>query len=249
MRQTNFTTLFGRTCISGIGNGSCTLEETCSLPPFSFDANRPNQWYRFVFPIFLHGGIIHLLFNLSFQIKAGFQLERDIGSWRIGIIYMVSGVAGFIFGAPLSDQRTTTVGASGAIYGLIACLFLDLFQNWRLIKRPYVELAKMSLQISIAFLIGTLPYIDNLAHIGGFTSGMLCGIILMPKIYFGKGDRYRKYVLMALSIPILLVFCYLFANSFYTGENNCSWCKYFNCIPGMPWCDQKFAVSSIVKQN
>ena len=127
MRETNFTSLFGQ-CISGIGSVGeiCTLEQTCSLPPFSFNPSQPNQWYRFVFPIFLHGGVVHLLFNLSFQIKAGFQLERDIGSWRIGIIYMVSGIAGFIFGAPLSDQRTTIVGASGGGFRAVGLAMLAL---------------------------------------------------------------------------------------------------------------------------
>ena len=103
--------------ISPYGNDSCTLSDLCYVPGIPFTAATPNQWYRFITPIFLHSGIIHLLLNLSFQVNVGFALERDIGWWRMGLIYIISGIGGFIFGAPLSDVRIPTVGASGSLYG------------------------------------------------------------------------------------------------------------------------------------
>ncbi|KAI8923148.1 rhomboid family-domain-containing protein [Entophlyctis helioformis] len=226
-------------------NGTvCTLLDTCSWG--GFPTGRPDQWFRFFAPILLHGGVIHLLFNMSFQVQAGFQLEKDMGWWRMALIYIGSGVGGFVFGASLSDVRVPSVGASGSLYGMVACLLLDLIQNWSLIKQPWIELAKMILNIIFSLLLGTLPYIDNLAHVGGFITGLLLGILFMPKIYFGKWDRRRKYALMVAALPSLIVYFALTINSFYDGTNTCGWCKYANCIPGMPWCDQKFnAVTSV----
>lgn len=105
-------------CMSGIKgvNGTCSLADTCSWV-FPFDQSNPNQWFRFILPIFVHAGIVHLLLNMSFQINIGFQLEREIGWWRMCLIYMISGAGGFIFGAPLSDINSTSVGASGSLYG------------------------------------------------------------------------------------------------------------------------------------
>jgi hypothetical protein len=89
-------------------------------------------------------------------------------------------------------------------------------------------------------LLTSLPYIDNLAHVGGFVSGILAGLLLLPKIYFGIWDRRLKQFGMIISIPGLVLFFWYFLTAFYAGENNCTWCQYFNCIPGMPWCAQKF---------
>eukprot|EP00842_Homolaphlyctis_polyrhiza_P006158 jgi/Hompol1/6543/HPOL_005018-RA len=237
-------------CPSGITgsyyNGTvCSLLDLCLWGGFG-SSGAPNQWFRFIIPIWLHGGIVHIVFNLSFQINAGFQLEKDMGWWRMAIIYLGSGIGGFIFGASLSDVRVPSVGASGALYGMVACLLLDLIQNWSLIKQPWIELAKMIGNIVFSLLLGTLPYIDNLAHVGGFASGICLGILFMPKIYFGKWDRRRKLSLMIIAFPLLVIFYALFIKSFYDGANGCVWCKYFNCLPGMPWCDQKFnSVTSV----
>ena len=95
--------------------------------------------------------------------------------------------------------------------------------------------------IIISLGIGFFPYIDNFAHVGGFFSGILAGLIFMPTIHFGKWDKIRKRVLMVLSIPALGVAMWLMLKSFYdTSTNDCSFCKYVNCIPGMPWCAQKW---------
>lgn len=127
---------------------------------------------------------------------------------------------------------------------MIACLFLDLLQNWTIIKSPWWELSKMVINILISLGIGTLPYVDNNAHVGGFVFGILAGLLLMPKIYYGKWDRVIKQFFMTIALPLAAILLYFFLNNFYTGYNFCPGCKYFNCITGMPWCDQKWAVGT-----
>lgn len=70
----------------------------------------------------------------------------------------------------------------------MACLLLDLIQSWRLIIEPWKELIKMLILIIFSLGIGLIPYIDNFAHIGGFITGLLTGLIFMPTIIFSKKD-------------------------------------------------------------
>ncbi|TPX46696.1 hypothetical protein SeLEV6574_g03088 [Synchytrium endobioticum] len=226
-------------CPSGVGLNKtqssssqpiCTLEQLCGLG--GFPTGSPSQWYRFILPLFLHGGVVHLLLNFGFQLRTGLQMEGDFGWWRIGMIYMISGVCGFVFGAQYSPG-TPSVGCSGALYGLIACLLLDLLQNWKLIINPWIELLKMIVTIIISLGIGLFPYVDNFAHVGGFFSGILAGLIFMPTIHFGKWDKIRKRFLMLISIPITAVVMWLMLRSFYNGSSG-------DC---MPWCAQKWGES------
>jgi len=255
-------------------NPQCNIQDICGLSKFS-NPNIPDQWYRFIIPIFLHGGIIHLLFNLGFQLRTGIQMEKDFGWWRLGIIYFSSGTFGFIFGATFAEN-TPSVGCSGALYGkysiynsvfsfflkyllpflgfsitftfspyqqigLLACLLLDLIQNWKLIINPVIELFKMLGIIIISLAIGFLPYIDNFAHMGGFLTGIVSGLVFMPSITFGKWDKRRKRLLALISLPILIVMFYVTLDAFYKGNTFCPYCKYLNClpIPGSFGCDAK----------
>ncbi|OUM59421.1 hypothetical protein PIROE2DRAFT_35230, partial [Piromyces sp. E2] len=207
----------------------CNLSDICGMG--GFEENKANQWVRFIVPIFLHCGIIHIMINLIFQIRTGIQMERDFGTWRMLIIYMASGIFGFAFGADIS-YAVPSVGCSGALYGLLACLFLDLVQNWKLIVNPKKELVKMVVIIVFSLGVGLLPLIDNFAHVGGFITGIFSGLIFMPTIIFGKWDLRRKRFLMVISIPILIgMFIWVFRSFYETGKSSCKWCKYVTCIP------------------
>lgn len=89
---------FGFDTLAQKNNGLCSAQDFCGSGQFS-SAGIPNQWWRFISPMFEHVGVIHLLFNLLFQCTAGFQLEREHGNWQIALIWLLSGVGGNIFGA------------------------------------------------------------------------------------------------------------------------------------------------------
>ncbi|CAG8694728.1 1663_t:CDS:2, partial [Acaulospora colombiana] len=131
-------------------SGGCTLEQLCGLG--GFKSGQPDQWYRFITPIFLHGGIIHFALNMIFQVFTGAQVESEIGWWRYGIIYMASGIFGFIFGGNFSAPAIPTLGASGSLFGVVGILLLELIQNWGLILNPCWELTKLLLVIIVSFL-------------------------------------------------------------------------------------------------
>jgi len=123
------------------------------------------------------------------------------------------------------------------ITGLLACLLLDLIQSWRLIIEPWKELIKMLITIVFSLGIGLVPFIDNFAHVGGFITGILTGLIFMPSIIFSKRDLKIKRMLMIASI-FLSIFAFIWVfKQFYGSNSDCKWCHYVNCLPIKEgWC-------------
>jgi hypothetical protein len=69
----------------------------------------PNQWYRFILPIFYHAGLIHLGFNMFMQITLGGDMEAEIGIFRFMIVYFCSGIFGFVLGGNLGSRGQPSV--------------------------------------------------------------------------------------------------------------------------------------------
>lgn len=165
----------------------CELSELCGFdgvpnpnPPNGSldDEPAPNQWYRFIIPMFLHAGIIHIGFNLFALLTIGSDMERTIGWWRFAIVYFASGIMGFVFGANF-DPTGLSSGASGCLFGILAICLLDLLYTWKSRHRPMVELVIMVVTILISFVLGLLPGLDNFSHIGGFLTGLVLGLCLL----------------------------------------------------------------------
>ncbi|KAK2745427.1 hypothetical protein FQN57_003770 [Myotisia sp. PD_48] len=165
----------------------CTLSELCGFngvpnPRGDGDINgkpEPNQWFRFIVPIFLHAGLIHIAFNLFAQMTVGADMERTIGWWRYAIVYFSSGIFGFVLGGNFAAPATASTGASGSLFGIFALCMLDLFYTWDKVHRPVMQLATMVITILITFALGLLPGLDNFSHIGGFLTGLVLGICLL----------------------------------------------------------------------
>jgi membrane associated rhomboid family serine protease len=88
-------------------NGTCVvdyykyLSYFCGMGGFTV----PYQGWRFITPIFLHTGLIELAFTVVFQVWKGFQMEHDIGWWRMGIIYFLSGIFGVGWSANMTPNN------------------------------------------------------------------------------------------------------------------------------------------------
>ena len=125
-------------------------------------------------------------------------------------------------------------GASPAAFGLLAVLVIELFQTWQIVKRKAFELIKLFVIVLLFLMIGTLPYVDNFAQLGGFCFGLVAGIIFLPYITFGKWDARRKKILVIIAVPALFVMFVISLVIFYHVQNTqtfCPNCKYVNCIP------------------
>lgn len=142
-------------------------------------------------------------------------------------------------------HRVASVGASGALFGLIGCSLVELLYNWRSVYRPYHELAKMGLMILVSLAIGLLPGVDNFSHLGGLFMGMLAGTLVLPHNSSGRRDRAWKLGAAVVSLVTIVVLTVLLLQSFYndTARNTCPWCKYLSCVPIGDWCDAVYAQS------
>jgi membrane associated rhomboid family serine protease len=163
---------------------TCTLADLCGFgvnltPSADGTQPQPNQWFRFITPIFLHGGIIHIGFNLLLQLTLGRDVERQIGIIRFVLVYFASGIFGFVFGGNFANNGLPSTGCSGALFGIIAIVLLDLLYTWKNRKNPGRELLFILADIVISFCIGLLPALDNFSHIGGFLAGIVLGICIL----------------------------------------------------------------------
>ena len=124
-------------------------------------------------------------------------------------------------------------GASPAVFGLLSVLFVELFQSWQIVDRAWLEVLKLTGILVFLLAVGTLPFIDNLANIGGFLFGIPAAIIFLPYITFGKWDAWRKRILLIICIPLLIIMYAVAFIVFYLVRDPdfCSVCHYFNCIP------------------
>ncbi|ODQ64451.1 rhomboid-domain-containing protein, partial [Nadsonia fulvescens var. elongata DSM 6958] len=162
----------------------CTLTELCGMNAMGMGVDAegtldPRQWWRFITSIFLHAGFVHIIFNLLLQLKLGADLERDIGVIRFFVVYMASGIGGFLLGGNFTPDGIASSGASGSLFGIIALDLLDLIFNWETYKNPARVLLIHIVEIVISFVIGLLPGLDNFSHIGGFIIGILLGTALL----------------------------------------------------------------------
>ena len=143
------------------------------------------EWWRLLTAAFLHAGLIHLGFNMLFLWWIGRPMEAAVGPARFLAIYFVSAIAGSAGALLLSAPNEPTVGASGAIFGLLgAALVLER-------QRTYV-LGGSALSIIVLNLIITfaIPGISIGGHLGGLAGGAATGFALSG---FGRGTAsYRK---------------------------------------------------------
>lgn len=190
----------------------------------------PNQFYRFFTAMFLHGGVIHFVMNAVGQYVLCSNIEFVAGFWRTALMYLISGCGGFMMSTLFSNFPST--GASAAIYGLLGVETVDLFLTWQLVENKPLTLLMLALKITIFLGIGTLPYIDNFAHVGGFACGIVAAIAFMPYIAFTKNDGIRKMVFQAIAIVGIFAIGLGLLYKFYEDRTvNCSWCHYINCVP------------------
>ena len=140
------------------------------------------QYWRFLTPIVLHGGLIHLAFNSYALYALGPETERVFGSLRFLAIYLLAGLAGTIASYIRSDNLS--IGASGAIFGLIGALAAFFYTARGLIgaEASRQQMTQLISMAAINIVLGlTAPAVDNAAHLGGMGAGALAGFALAPR--------------------------------------------------------------------
>ncbi|KAH7425315.1 hypothetical protein KP509_11G049000 [Ceratopteris richardii] len=186
----------------------------------------------------------------------GIKLEQEFGLIRIGILYVLSGFGGSLLSA-LFLRNGISVGASGALFGLLGAMLSELLTNWTIYSNKCAALMTLALVVALNLAVGILPNVDNFAHIGGFFSGFLLGFVLLIKPQFGRvRQRYLsynidagslrtrqkhqlyQYILFGISLIIVIVGFVIATIMVFRGvdgNKKCSWCHYLNCVPTSRW--------------
>ncbi len=165
------------------------------------------EWWRIVSSGFLHAGIIHILLNMVFLWFLGTMLEPAIGKLRFGIIYVVSLVGGS-FGALLLTPNSSTVGASGAVFGLMGAAIL--FMRTRGIG---VMQSGLGLTLILNLVLTFRPGISFGGHLGGLLAGGVLGYLMFEVAERRKASGNVVYGVSAAMILVLAVAAVFVAQS------------------------------------
>ncbi|XP_016460650.1 RHOMBOID-like protein 2 [Nicotiana tabacum] len=234
------------------GPSSNTLQKLGALE-WNKVVNEHEGW-RLLTCIWLHAGVVHLLANMLSLVFIGIRLEQQFGFVRVGVIYLLSGMGGSVLSC-LFIQRSISVGASGALFGLLGAMLSELLTNWTIYTNKAAALFTLIIIIAINLAVGLLPHVDNYAHIGGFMSGFLLGFVLLLRPQFGWIERQHlpaearlkskfkvyQYVLLLIASILLIVGVTVGLVMLFRGvkaNEHCSWCRYLSCLRTSRWsCD------------
>lgn len=139
------------------------------------------QLWRLLTPMFLHGSIFHIGFNMYALIIIGSEIERRFGHARFLMLYILGSLGGNVLSFLISPANS--LGASTSIFGLLGAEMVFFYQN----RAMFGAGARRALQsvitvAAINFLIGLSPGIDNWGHLGGLVAGLIFTWFGGPKL-------------------------------------------------------------------
>ncbi len=155
------------------------------------------QWYRMFTAMFLHASFFHLAVNMYSLYFVGTIMEQVIGRWRFLLLYLASGLAGSA-GALVLSPLTPTVGASGAIFGVLGGLFI-------LERRRHIATGGQVAGLIVLNLVITFAFAGSIS-VGGHVGGLIGGMALMlALLQFRRSALYSILAVLALTAVSLVV--------------------------------------------
>jgi rhomboid protease GluP len=158
---------------------------------FPFSIFYMNEWWRVVTAMFLHGGLLHIGFNMMALMQLGPAIEELYGSARYLFIYVFTGAFGFLVSAYFGNF---SLGASGAILGLVGVMLAVTTKR----GGSYMHDLRSRLisSVVILFVIGFMGMgIDNYAHGAGLLAGFVLGKLFADRQPTSPNERRRSYAL------------------------------------------------------
>jgi rhomboid protease GluP len=151
-----------------------------------------HQWWRLITAMFLHGGLIHIGFNMMSLMQFGPALEELYGSPRFLFLYTLTGAVGFLFSALAGHF---SLGASGALLGIIGAILAITTKR----GGAYMRDLRTRLISSLVFLFALGIFggigIDNWAHGGGLAAGFLLGKLFVDRAPLNNAEKQRAQIL------------------------------------------------------
>ena len=155
------------------------------------------EWWRLFTSMFLHASFFHLGVNMYSLYFVGSIMEQVIGRWRFLLLYLASGLAGSA-GALVWSPLTPTVGASGAIFGVLGGLFI-------LERRRHIATGGQVAGLIVLNLVITFAFSSSIS-VGGHIGGLIGGAILMlALLQFQRSALYSVAAVLAVSAAAVIV--------------------------------------------
>jgi rhomboid protease GluP len=203
----------GMFALLGIGgiNGDVLQRLGASLPLIPYNLAQP---WRFVMAVFLHGSLMHIIFNMWVLMDVGPQIEELYGSARFFFIYVLTGIGGYV----LSSLRGHfSVGGSGALLGLIGVLLaITTGRKSASMQMLRSQIIRWLIYIAVWGLL--FPGIDNYAHFGGLATGFVLGKIMMDRPPVSPEERKRAQTLgWATALVVIVSFAMVARGLFQRG--------------------------------
>ncbi len=161
--------------------------------------------WRFVTAVFLHGSLLHIFFNMYVLMDVGPRVEEIYGSARYFAFFVVTGALGYL---PSSLLNHNSVGASGALLGLIG-LLLAVSMKSTSAASQMVRSSLIRWLIYIGIMGFMFPGIDNAAHAGGLAAGFLIGRIAMDRPPADQVERRRANI-FGWAAALVVIGCFGF---------------------------------------
>jgi rhomboid protease GluP len=167
--------------------------------------------YRLVTAMFLHGGLIHIGFNMMVLMDIGPVVEEVYGSARFLFLYLMTGIAGYLFSTAAASKShpIPSVGASGAILGLIGLMIAITTRRGGAAMQA-LRSRLISWVVSIFVLGYFMRIVDNWAHLGGLAAGFLLGRVFADREPMNPAELKRAHALgWSAAIVILASFAFM----------------------------------------
>lgn len=154
------------------------------------------EWYRLITSAFLHGSFLHIAFNMYVLFALGPTLERILGHVRYSVLYVTAALGGSVASYAFSDPNVVSVGASGAIFGLMGALVVAG-------RRLRYDITQVLILIAINIAIGFIATgVDWRAHLGGLVIGAAVAALM---VYAPKRAQVAVQVLGVAGLLAILV--------------------------------------------
>jgi membrane associated rhomboid family serine protease len=155
------------------------------------------EWWRLFTSMFLHASFFHLAVNMYSLYFVGTIMEQVIGRWRFLLLYLASGLAGSA-GALVWSPLQPTVGASGAIFGVLGGLLI-------LERRRHIATGGQVAGIIVLNLVITFAFSSSIS-VGGHVGGLIGGMVLMlALLQFQRSTLYSIAAIVAVSAAAVVV--------------------------------------------
>ncbi len=153
------------------------------------------EYWRLITAATLHGGLIHLAFNMFILWQIGRLMVQWYGNGQFLLIYWGAALSGSALSLHFSAVTGVSVGASGAVFGVVGALLAGIWQHRRQLPSSFVKpmLTSLAMFVMLNLAIGMSPGIDNAAHVGGLLSGAAMGWLLVERVQWRATPGQRKF--------------------------------------------------------